>query len=194
MIIYLLTKNMDKMKAANDVFGKYGIRTRSIEKEYPEIQAESSMEIARYAAQEAARKLQAPVIREDHSLFIHALGIPGPYTGYIEKRLPAEKLLALMEHESDRTGHFELALAYAEPDGFLQEFAYSVPIRIKESAERKDSRNGWSSILCLALESRAFSEYPSEERTDIWNKNYISVAEFLKNREASMRSAKIKRG
>ena len=87
MTIYLLTKNAGKIKAANSVFNEYGIEVKSIEKEYPEIQADSSIEIARQAAQEAAREFNVPVIREDHSFFIHALGIPGPYTNYIEKHL-----------------------------------------------------------------------------------------------------------
>jgi len=34
---------------------------------------------------QAAKELNNPAIREDHSLFIEALGIPGPYTNYIEK-------------------------------------------------------------------------------------------------------------
>lgn len=105
MVIYLLTKNTGKIKAACSVFGKYGFEIRSIKNEYSEIQADSSVEIARHAAQEVSRRLGLPIIREDHSLFIHALGIPGPYTDYIERCLSIEKLLALMEHEPNRAGH-----------------------------------------------------------------------------------------
>lgn len=190
MIVYLLTKNAGKIKAAHSVLGKYGIEIKSIENEYAEIQADSSVEIARHAAQEAAHRLGLPVIREDHSLFIHALGIPGPYTDYIERRLSVEKLLALMEYEPDKTGHFELALAYAEPDGFAQEFTHNVPIHIKENIVIKDFRGGWSSVLCLESENRAFSEYPEDERIGIWNRNYIAVAEFLKHRGINKEEAK----
>ena len=182
MVIYLLIKNTGKIRAANSVFNQYGIEVKNIEKEYPEIQADSSAEIARYAALEATREFNVSVVREDHSLFIHALGIPGPYTNYIEKHLSTEKLLTLMQNESDRTGHFELALAFAEPNGSTQEFSYTVPIRIKEKIEVKDPRGGWNSILCLESETRAFTEYPEEERIDAWNKNYIAIAKFLKER------------
>lgn len=180
MTIYLLTKNVGKIKAASSVFSTYGIEVKSIEKEYPEIQADSSIEIARWAAQEAAQEFNVPVIREDHSFFIHALGIPGPYTSYIEKHLPVEKLLTLMANESDRTGHFGLALAYAKPGGVIKEFIYSVPIKIKEKIEVNDPEGGWNSVLCLESETRAFSEYPEEERLHIWNKNYVKVANLLK--------------
>lgn len=180
MTVYLLTKNSGKIEVANSVFSAYGIEVKSIEKKYPEIQADSSITIARHAAEEAAREFNVPVVREDHSLFIHAWGIPGPYTNYIEKHLPVEKLLLLMEHESDRTGHFELALAYATPDGTVNEFIYSVPIRIKDKIEVKDSRGGWDSVLCLESEPRAFTEYPNEERMTVWSRNYIEVAKLLK--------------
>lgn len=180
MTIYLLTKNAGKIKAASSVFSEYGIELKSIEKDYFEIQADSSVEIARQAAQAAARECNAPVIREDHSFFIHAFGIPGPYTNYIEKHLSVEKLLALMKNESDRTGHFELALAYAKPDGVVKEFVYNVPVKIKEKIEVDDPRGGWNGILCLDSETRAFTEYPEEERASVWNKNYIEIAKRIK--------------
>lgn len=180
MTIHLLTKNPAKIKAASSVLREYGIEVESIEKEYPEIQADSSIAIARHTAITAAHELNVPVIREDHSLFIHAWGIPGPYTSYIEKRLPVEKLLDLMERESDRTGHFELALAYATPDGAVKEFICSVPIWIKERVEVADPRGGWNGVLCLASETRAFTEYPEEERINIWDGNYKEIAKFLK--------------
>ena len=90
-----------------------------------------------------------------------------------------------MENESDRTGHFDLALAYAQPDGELKEFVYTVPIKIKEEIEVNDPRGGWNSVLCLESETRAFSEYPEEERLPVWNKNYVEVAKLLK-REISI--------
>lgn len=184
MTVYLLTKNAGKIRAAVSVFDGYGITVKNIEKEYPEIQADRSIEIARYGALEAAKEHNVSVVREDHSLFIHALGIPGPYTSYIEKHVSVEKLLSLLQNEQDRIGHFELALAYAEPDGQIKEFVYSVPIHIKEEIEVKDPRGGWNSILCLESESRAFTEYAEEERIDVWNKNYRDLAEFLRKREA----------
>ncbi|MFA6515429.1 MAG: non-canonical purine NTP pyrophosphatase, partial [Candidatus Paceibacterota bacterium] len=89
MEIYLLTSNEGKLKAAKSTFNKYGVKLLFTDKDYDEIQADSSLEIARDIAQQAAKELNAPVIREDHSLFIEALGIPGPYMSYIERKIPA---------------------------------------------------------------------------------------------------------
>lgn len=69
MTINIITKNPGKMMAAKKAFDKYNINTAFIDKEYPEIQAETSLEIARFTALQAAKELNMPAIREDHSFF-----------------------------------------------------------------------------------------------------------------------------
>lgn len=179
MTVYLITKNAGKTKAAESVFNAYNIEIKSIDKEYPEIQADSSAVIARYAAVQASAEFNAPVIREDHSLFIDALGFPGPYTSYIEKHLTAERLLYLLRDEENRGGYFEIAAVYAEPNGATKEFVYQVPVYVKKDIVVEDERGGWNSILCLKGETRAFTEYPEKERLHVWNKNYLHIAQFL---------------
>lgn len=68
--IYLMTKNPGKIAAAQSVFSKYDIEVRSLDFDIPEIQADTSIEIAKYAVERAYEKFKEPVIREDHSLFI----------------------------------------------------------------------------------------------------------------------------
>ncbi len=179
MDIYLLSKNSGKIAAANSVFNQYHITVKSISEEFPEIQANSSAEIAKFTVLEAVQKLQLPVIREDHSLYIHALGIPGPYTAFIEKTLPATKLLEILALHPDRTGHFEISAAYADPSGTLKEYSYTVPIHFKIQEVVPDPRGGWSGLMCLEGETRAFTEYPEEDRLSVWNKNYIEIAKYL---------------
>lgn len=178
MTINILTKNPGKRLAAESVFKKYGIVANFIDKKYPEIQADSSLEIAKFTAVEAAKELNMPVIREDHSLFINALGIPGPYTNFVEKRLPAKKLLELINNETDRSGYFEIAAVYAEPDGFTKEYVFQVPINIAYE-EKGDLQSGWNKIIKLQGENRMLAEYPEKERTNVWNKNYRAIAKWL---------------
>lgn len=178
MEINIITKNKGKLLAARSVFDKYNITLNQITEEFPEIQANSSLEIAKFTALEAAKKLNLPVIREDHSFFINVLGIPGPYTNYIEKKLPAEKLLEIMKNSDDRSGYFEIATVYAEPNGFFKDYVYQVPIEI--STEIKGSlQDGWSRIIQLAKQNRTFAEYPEEERKEVWNKNFDELAKWL---------------
>jgi XTP/dITP diphosphohydrolase len=178
MEITILTKNPGKRLAAKTVFDKYGIKAIFLDKEYPEIQAGSSLEIAKFTALQASKELNIPVIREDHSFFINFLGMPGPYTSYIEKRIPAEKLLKMMKGEDDRAGYFELATVYANPDGLIKECVYQVPIKISEE-ERGELQSGWNRIIMLEGENRTLAEYPEKQRIGVWNKNYEEIAKWL---------------
>lgn len=182
-IINLITKNPGKLLAAQNAFKKYKISVNQITKEFPEIQADTSLEIAKYTALQAASEFQLPIIREDHSMIINALGIPGPYTSFIEKHLSAEKLLEILKTQKDRSGYMEVATVYAEPNGFTLEYSYKVPILFGDKIVVPDPKNGWSGIIRLVNETRALTEYPEEERVNVWNKNYIAIAEFLTNRQ-----------
>lgn len=182
MKINIITKNPGKLMAAKNIFDKYKIEVNSIEKEYPEIQASSSLEIAKATALQAAKDFNVSVVREDHSLFFNALGIPGPYTNYIEKKMPVQKLLEIMKSQTDRTGYFEVATVYAEPDGSTKEYVFNVPIRLAEE-ERGDLQTGWARIIMLQDEKRTIAEYSEEERLDIWNKNYKAIAEWMVDRD-----------
>ncbi len=180
--VNLITKNPGKLLAAKNVFSKYGILVNKINKEFPEIQADTSLEIAKYTAIQAVEEFKMPMIREDHSMIINALGIPGPYTNFIEKHLSAEKLLEILKTQKDRSGYVEVATVYAEPNGFTLEYSYKVPIFFGDKILVPDPKNGWGGIIRLANETRALTEYPEEERINVWNKNYIAIAEFLTNR------------
>lgn len=184
--INLITKNPGKLLAAQNAFKKYKILINQITKEFPEIQADTSLEIAKYTALQAASELQLPIIREDHSMIINALGIPGPYTSFVEKHLSAEKLLEILKTQKDRSGYMEVATVYAEPSGFTLEYTYKVPIYFENKINIPDPKKGWSGIIRLANEARALTEYPEEERVNIWNKNYIFIAEFLNKKERNI--------
>lgn len=175
--IYILTKNKGKLLAAKETFSRYGIKIKMLDKEYPEIQADTCLEIAKHTAITAAKEFNVPVVREDHSLYINELGFPGPYTKYIESRLPAEKLITLIK--KDWTGYFEVATVYAKPDGFTKDFVFQVPITI--SKEIKGNRGNWDKILMLEGSNKTFAESTEEENINIWNKNFIEIAKYLSN-------------
>lgn len=177
--IYFNTRNPGKIKAAKSVFSKNGMKLFIVEDEYPEIQADSSFEVAKYTAIQAAKNLDVSIIREDHSLYINALNFPGPYTNYFEKKIPATMLLEWLKNYDDRGGYFEIAAVYAKPDGSFKEFVYQVPITIALE-EKGELQKGWARILMLKDDSRTFAEYPESERLNVWNKNYQKIADHIK--------------
>ncbi len=181
MDVYLVTKNAGKLMAAQNAFNGMEIKLLPVDKDYPEIQADSSLEIARYTACAAAKDFNKPAIREDHSLFLNAFGIPGPYMNYFEKKMPANKILELLSTHTDRTGYFEVATVYAEPSGETLECTFQVPFTMAFE-ERGDLQKGWNRILILDNETRTLAEYPETERLHIWNRNYKKIAEQLEAR------------
>jgi len=185
MKIYLITRNIGKLKAANNVFSGSNIELLPVEKDYPEIQAETSLEIAKYTALQATMDLQAPSLREDHSLFIHALGFPGPYTSYIENKLPPEKLLDLLSHYKDRSGHFEVATVYAEPNGKTFEFVFQVPMTFGIQVKGINQK-GWNGLIRLGEEERSITEYPEDERLNIWNRGFQKVKDYLEQNKLNL--------
>lgn len=80
----------------------------------------------------------------------------------------------------DRSRHFTLSAVVAHPDGIYKEFSYTIPIHIKKEIAVPGSYSSWDSILCSEGESRAFTEYSSEERKHIWVNNFKRIAEYLK--------------
>lgn len=181
MKVNIITKNPGKILAAKNLFKRYNIETVFIKKDYPEIQADTSLEIAKFTALQVAKELDIPVIREDHSFFLNAWCIPGPYMNYFERKLPVRKLLKTMNNESDRTGYFEVATAHAYPDGSVKEYIFQVPIKISLE-EKGELQSGWDRIIQFENETRTFAEYPEKERLYVWEKNYKAIAEDLINK------------
>ena len=179
--VYLISKNGFKIAVAKRVFSRFGIDVVPIPGNAAEIQADTSAEIARFAALQAVRGLDAPVIREDHSLVFNSLGLPGPYTKFMESKLPEEKLLKILELFPDRSGYFELSAAYAHPDDEVMEFTFRVPINVANEPRGKLSK-GWNRVLMLVGESRTLAEYQDSDRISVFEKNFVRIAEHMKSK------------
>ena len=174
---YLLTGNSDKLKSAQKAFEATDIRLRQLDEDYPEIQASSSLKVARHTVKQAMKDYDKPVIREDHSMYLDSIpGFPGPYMSYFDQNIPAEKLLRLLRGR-ERTGHFEISAVLGLPNGDIKEYSFTVPIEIADEV-RGDKRN-WDRIMMLEGSDKTFAESSEESRLKIWNKNYRDIAEDL---------------
>lgn len=81
----------------------------------PEIQADSSIEVAKHSAKYASDLLRADVLKNDSGLVIPALnGFPGPYSKFVENSLLVDGLLAVMSNQTDRYCYYLDAFAYCE--------------------------------------------------------------------------------
>jgi XTP/dITP diphosphohydrolase len=114
--IRFLTSNKGKFREAQSVAIASRLRLQMLAAPKIEIQSEDLSEIASYGAQEAANRLDIPVIVEDAGLFVRKLnGFPGPYSSDAFKRLGNEGILRLMEGVSKRNAKFTSAAAFCAP-------------------------------------------------------------------------------
>ncbi|MFB6200231.1 MAG: non-canonical purine NTP pyrophosphatase [Candidatus Nanohaloarchaea archaeon] len=174
--VNFISSNPEKLEAARKAFQDTDIQLKQVPNRYPEIQADSSLEIARHTARKASKDFDSAVIREDHSMFLEAVpGFPGPYISYFDDELPVEKLLKLLENAESRKAKFVIATVLY--DGEFHEFETEVGIEIAEQP-RGDSGN-WNKVLKLENAEKTFAESDPGQRLEIWNRNLRRVAEKL---------------
>jgi len=80
----------------------------------------------------------------------------------------------------DRFAYFEIAMVYSQPSGETKSFVYQIPCQITEEVRGGKNRFGWNSIIRFEEDSRAFSEYPSEDRYQTFAKNFAELAKLMK--------------
>jgi len=177
--VLFLTGNPIKIKTAEKAMSSFGIKVRPIKIDIPEIQADTSAEVAKFAVSAAITQLRTPVMCEDHTFHIDALnGFPGPYMTHVEKQLSEDQLLDIMRNEANRKSRFELSLAYSDEQGNIQVFTHQVPTLIAESA-RGNLSKGWNRVITLTDDKRTLAEYPYDDRIHLHTQNYIYLAQFL---------------
>ncbi|MCW8966494.1 MAG: hypothetical protein OQK82_07400 [Candidatus Pacearchaeota archaeon] len=173
--IYLLTKNKGKLLAAQKVFDEFDIEVGSIEKEFQEIQASSSIEIAKFSTEAAAKEFNVPVLREDHGLYIESLKyFPGPFTAFFDKNMDVQILLKMLEYFENMNAEMELAASLTIPNKGTFESVYRVPLEI--SRKLQGEKGNWDKVLKLRGEDKTFSESTEEDNVDIWTENYKKLA------------------
>ncbi len=114
--IIFVTSNIHKVREANEILSPLGITVEQNNCGYPELQEDEPEAIALFGAQWAANKLNSEVMVDDSGLFIEALGgFPGPYSAYVFDTLGNQRILKLMEEETNRSAVFRCALGYCCP-------------------------------------------------------------------------------
>ena len=85
--LIFVTGNPLKFKLAESIFARSGIKIIQLKANIPEIQAETTEEVAKFSAKYAADMLNKPVLVNDSGFFINALkGFPGIYTKDINQK------------------------------------------------------------------------------------------------------------
>ena len=173
--IIFVTGNSHKVAEASDILSKVGITVEQNNCGYPELQDESLEKIAGFGAQWAANELNSEVMVDDSGLFIEALGgFPGPYSAYVFDTLGNEKILKLMEGESNRKAVFRCVIGYCKPDSEPLVFAGEVKGFISEKI-RGNGGFGYDPIL--EVDGKTFGEMPDDEKNSLSHR-YRALVNF----------------
>ncbi len=125
--IYFATGNAHKLREAKNILGDVGYEVEQLDCDYPELQADDLETISAYGARWCADKLDRDVMVDDSGIFIDALnGFPGPYSRYVEDHLGNQKVLKLMEGETNRKAVFRTVVGFCQPAGEPHTFAGEV--------------------------------------------------------------------
>ena len=184
MKINYLTTNQLKLKIAQNYFdGLEGYELVQHSLETPEIQDTSCEEIARYSAVYAAKEIGEACVKMDVGLFINALGgFPGPFVKYVNDWLPEEKLMALLESESDRSVYFLVATAIGFPDGTSKVFSRKFMGQIAEPGNYTPSAWPANSLFIPDGHDIPLGMMSQEDQEAYWQDDvWPDVIAFLKD-------------
>ena len=125
--LWFVTQNRHKYQEARRTLDPFGIKIRMLASPKTEIQSTILGEIAKFAAQEAAKKHKRRVLVEDSGLFVRILnGFPGTFSSYVHDTIGVGGFLRLMNRQTRREAYFQASLALASPRGSSQEFSGKV--------------------------------------------------------------------
>lgn len=97
-VFKFITKNKGKVDEFRAYTKASVIKIAHVDASYPELQADTLVEVAKYALQYCKAFYDPPFIIEDSGLFIDDLtGFPGPYSAYVFKTVGCDGVLKLVE-------------------------------------------------------------------------------------------------
>lgn len=88
-----------------------------------EPQAATATEVATVKAQQAYDIVRKPVLVDDSSFHIYALGgFPGPYIKYMLETVGVEGIMRFMKSQTDRRAYFTSSLVFVDEQGKIHVF------------------------------------------------------------------------
>lgn len=183
MKITYVTGNWAKILSARQILEPLGFELDNVRMDVPEIQDDSTEEIAKYSAKYASDKLKCAVLKNDSGLCVDALnGFPGPYTHYVDDTLGEDGLLKLLDGVENRKAHFIEVLAYCEYGKEPIAFTAMTPGTISKT---KQGEYGWSwdFIFIPDGEEKTLGCFNDDIRFKYWSMDaYTKLAQYLKEK------------
>ncbi len=179
-MIYFVTSNRHKYEEVKKIIG---YEMEMVSMPYPEIQADSLEEVAKYGIDYLKDKIEGEFFIEDSGLFIKALnGFPGVFSSYVFKTIGNEGIIRLMKGIEDRKAEFVSVIAYYDDDK-IHIFKGICKGKIAEEI-RGNKGFGYDPIFIAEGSNKTFGEMEMEEKNKYSHrgKSARMLKNFLKNR------------
>ncbi|HEX5447874.1 MAG TPA: non-canonical purine NTP pyrophosphatase [Candidatus Saccharimonadales bacterium] len=160
MKITFITGNQSKA----DFLAKYlGHPVKHVKLDLDEIQSLESEKIAEHKARQAYEIIGSPVLVEDVSVSIKALGrLPGPFVKWFEQELGLEGIIGLLKNATDRSA--TVGVVYAYFDGkMMRLFKDQVHGTIAQKPGHGGYDFGWNPIFIPHGSNKTFAQMNEDE-------------------------------
>lgn len=162
--IVFATSNRGKLEEARAILRPFGISVKQFDGKGIEIQADTNLEVAAFAARGASASAGRPLLVEDAGLYVDALsGFPGPYSAYVFKTIGVDGLVKLLGNNPSRRARFVSSVAYCEPHGEPTMFEGTVKGTIAQRARGKKGF-GFDPVFVPQGGRKTFGELTVEEK------------------------------
>lgn len=118
--ILFVTGNKGKAATMQRHLDRLSVNAKVVQKslDIDEIQAETATDVAIAKAKQAYSELKVPLLVDDSSFHISALGgFPGPYIKFMLSTVGIEGIIEFMQGKADRTAYFLSSLVYIDEHG-----------------------------------------------------------------------------
>ncbi len=165
MSLLFITKNEGKVRELEELGRAHDIAIIQVGYDYPELQADTLEEVARWSALHTVEIFKRPFIIEDSGLFIEGLGgFPGPYSAYAYKTVGNKGILKLMSRIKDRRAIFKSVIAFCQPSNEPVIFAGSVEGEIAKTIQ---GREGFGFDPIFLYGDKTFGEIATDEKNEV---------------------------
>jgi len=182
MKLLFATTNKYKIKSAELVLKKYGIKVVGEPAEITEIQASSPEEVAKDKAKKAFKIIKKPLIVMDSGLFIKPLnGFPGVYTNFVLKTLGEDGLIKLTENISPCKAYVQRMIAYT--NGKETKIFFSRGHGEIISEKRGDNGINYDLIFYVPEKEKTLAEMTDENQVKAWGDAWNQLGKWLKKND-----------
>lgn len=139
-IITLITGNPRKVESLQNAVASYGYKVEATKMEFPEIQANTTAEVAAFAAKWVADRINKPCVKMDSGFFVKEFGsFPGVYVRWVDEGLGVKRFFDIVKNTENKKAMITCSVAYCEPGNEPVTFFGSALGRVPEKLGEKGS-------------------------------------------------------